>query len=349
MNVQELKHILSAFQIDTAGVSYEPVGHGYINDTFFVKVQGNYKYVCQRINNNVFKAVENLQENVDRALLKLKGKDYQKMAFLKTTENKSLLKYKGTFWRIMPFIKNSQIYNTTTEPKVAFEAGAIIGLFHKLLNNEDITLYHEIIPDFHNLKVRISQFNAAMDYADHLTHTEAQDQVNFVFSTIPVFDYLNEADLPLRLCHNDTKLNNILFNDQNEGLCLIDLDTIMPGYFHYDFSDAIRTIVNPASEDETNLSKIEFDLILFESFLNGLKHSGLKLTNSEIEYLPLSVAYMPFLHGLRALTDYLNGNTYYKVNYAEHNLDRCKNLFEFTRLAINNVPNMKGYVNLIKK
>ena len=140
--------------------------------------------------------------------------------------------------------------------------------------------------------------------------------------------------LPVRLCHNDTKLNNILFSKtNNKALCLIDLDTLMKGYFFYDFGDAARTIANTAAEDEKDLNKITFNKELFSAFIDGLKNSTRFLSASELKTLPLGVVFMPFIHGLRALTDYLNGNIYYQVAYENQNLDRCLSLFNFAEKA----------------
>jgi Ser/Thr protein kinase RdoA (MazF antagonist) len=161
---------------------------------------------------------------------------------------------------------------------------------------------------------------------------------------LQIFDDFYKANLPERISHNDTKLNNILFNKDNKGLCLIDLDTIMKGCFHYDFGDAVRTIVSETNEDEKDLNKIKFNITLFESFIDGMNSYGTFLSLKEIEYLPIACALMPFMHGLRALTDYLNSNVFYKVSYENQNLDRCKSLFQFSRLALKNQELIKTII-----
>ena len=244
----------------------------------------------------------------------------------------------------MTYVPNSLTFNTTTSPKIAFEAGKIIGSFHNLLKDENIKNYKEVIVDFHYLPLRKDQFLEALDNAETSDRNTANDSIEFALNTLPKFDGFYDANIPLRLCHNDTKLNNILFNENNNALCLIDLDTIMKGYFHYDFGDAVRTIVNSAVEDEKDLSKINFNDAQFKNFINGLHKSNLKLTTIELDFLPISAALMPFLHGLRALTDYLNKNKYYKVSYPEQNLDRSKSLFQFSKLALEKQDFMMNYI-----
>ncbi|MCK5677119.1 MAG: phosphotransferase, partial [Flavobacteriaceae bacterium] len=173
----------------------------------------------------------------------------------------------------------------------------------------------------------------------------AQKAIDFVNNNISKLLEINFEELPVKVCHNDTKLNNILFSQENKALCLIDLDTIMKGAFLYDFGDAVRTIVNSAPEDETNLERINFDINLFDAFVEGLKKHKNILNKKEIEHLSLGPVLMPFLHGIRALTDYLENNRYYKVSYETQNLDRCISLFTFSQLALNNQDYMKKIIN----
>ncbi|NNK68899.1 MAG: aminoglycoside phosphotransferase family protein [Flavobacteriaceae bacterium] len=349
MKSERLTEVLNHFGIATGEIEFSPVKHGFINDGFFVDLNGNTSYILQRINTSIFKEPENLQSNIDRALNLLHDANYSKLEFVRSPENQTLYQDDSGWWRLMKFIPESEVHDIPPNREIAFEAGRLLGTFHKLLETETPDSYHPIIPNFHNIEFRFKEFQHAMDFADHLTLMDAQDQVNFVYSKIPQMKSLVSAGLPTRLCHNDTKLNNFLFSRDHKGLCLIDLDTIMPGYFFYDFGDAVRTVVNPASENETDLSRIEIRLDYFEAFINGFNDSGLILKQEEISSLPPATAYMPFLHGMRALTDYLNGNIYYKVDYAEHNLDRCKNLFQFTKIVMNNLSEIAELSNRLKK
>lgn len=344
---KDLSLILNHFKVENTNPSFQPITNGYINNTFLVFINNIPKFILQRINDSVFNNYDTLQHNIDTALLALEDSKYTRVEFIKTKNNNSLAKVNGTVWRLMTYILESHTLNTTTEQKIAFEAGRIIGVFHNLLKSENINNYKDIISDFHYLPLRKEQFTEALYSADNSDKNTAKDAIEFALNTLPKFDNFYNTNIQLRLCHNDTKLNNILFNSDNEALCLIDLDTIMKGYFHYDFGDAIRTIVNPAPEDEKDFSKINFSDSQFKNFVKGLHKSNLKLSKTEIKFLPLATALMPFLHGIRALTDYLNKNKYYKVSYPEQNLDRCKSLFHFSKLAFKKQGFMKQYLTTI--
>lgn len=341
----DLSLILDHFKIETTEKAmFHPITNGYINDTFLVTISSSKKYILQRINHNVFENYTILQDNINKAILHLDDNHYSKISFIATKNNASLATVNNSIWRLMTFIPDSQTFNTTTSSKIAFEAGKIIGTFHKLLINENVEHYKDVITDFHFLPLRKNQFYNALDTADDVDKNTAEHSLNFALEALPKFDDFYKAQLPVRICHNDTKLNNILFNKNNEALCLIDLDTIMKGYFHYDFGDAIRTIVNSVAEDEKDLSKINFNDLQFESFIKGLHISHLKLSKTELKFLPISAALMPFMHGLRALTDFLNKNKYYKVSYPEQNLDRSKSLFQFSKLALEKQHFMKSCI-----
>jgi len=344
MDIRHLKHILNHFKIDTQDVTFQTITTGYINDTFLVFEAEKPLYMLQHINSNVFKHVESLMQNIELALAKLQSHVYKNITLIKTGEGKSYYKHNNDYWRLMTFIEGSTTFNTTTNPKVAFEAGRIIGEFHNLLQIESVEDFTDTIPNFNNLPFRITEFEKAIENASETRKEIAKNGIDFVIKTLPRFDTFYKTELPLRICHNDTKLNNILFSKTNEALCLIDLDTIMKGYFHYDFGDAVRTIVNTANEDEKELTKITFNTTLFEAFVDGLSKNATFLTNKEIELLPIATALMPFMHGLRALTDYLNGNIYYKVTYESQNFDRSISLFHFTKLVLQHQDYIKNVI-----
>lgn len=345
--MEELDHIISYFDIKSQEYIYEPLTNGMINDTYLVSANEGPLYILQKINTAVFTEVDSLIHNIDLVLPKLASNNYEKVVLEKTKSGTSFYKDDNdNIWRLMTYVNNSRVYNTTTDPEVAFEAGRIIGLFHKLLENFDPSPLQETLVDFHNIAFRYSQFLEAMPKAKSENIEKAKAPIAFVNKYISMLLELQKVKLPVRACHNDTKLNNILFSNQNKALCLIDLDTIMPGYFIYDFGDAVRTIVNKAPEDEINLKLINFDRKIFESFIKGIAANGKLLTKTEIDHLSLGAILLPFLHGIRALTDFLENNRYYKVKYENQNLDRCNSLFEFSRLAIEN----KDFMDLcIKK
>ncbi len=344
MVIQHLKHIINRFKIDTQEVTFQQITTGFINDTFLVLKFQKPLYIFQSINHKVFKNIESLMLNIEMALDKLQSNDYKTITLLKTYNQQSFYKQNDNYWRLMTFIDGSTTYNTTTNPKVAFEAGCIISEFHNLLKDESPDVFIDTIPNFNNLPFRISEYNNALNKTTETRKEIAKNEIDFAIKTLPTFDNFYKVKLPLRVCHNDTKLNNILFSKTNEALCLIDLDTIMKGYFHYDFGDAIRTIVNTANEDEKELSKITFNTTLFEAFVDGLNKNASFLTKKEVELLPIATALMPFIHGIRALTDYLNRNIYYKVTHENQNLDRCISLFHFTKLALQQQDYIKNVI-----
>ena len=332
-----LNFILSQFQVSLEDVTIQPINQGYINDTFLIINANKAEYILQQVNTNIFKNIEVLHQNFNKALIKLKDDEYQEISLIKTQDNALFFEHKSTCWRLLTYINNSDAFNFTKDPIIAFEAGKILGKFHHLLRHENQDEYFDIIEKLNHLPSKIIEFEAALANASFNRKETAKNPIEFALKNKNLFKAFYEADLPLRICHNDTKLNNMLFDKTSKkGLCLIDLDTIMIGYFHYDFGDAIRTVVSESNEDEKELDKIKFNISLFEKFIEGLKPYTSILSPKEIEYLPISCVLMPFMHGLRALTDYLNGNIYYKVTYENQKLDRCKSLFEFTRLALLN-------------
>ena len=330
-----LKHILNQFQVSVSDVSIQPINQGYINDTFLVKNNHKTAYILQRVNANVFKKIDALHQNFYKALLKLKGDDYQEISLIPTHDNSLVFVHNGGYWRLLTYIKNSNAFNFTKDPEIAFEAGTILGKFHSLLQHEDQDEFEDIIENLNHLPSKVTEFETALANTSINRKETAKYLIEFALENKAIFNSFYQADLPLRICHNDTKLNNMLFDKTTKkSLCLIDLDTIMKGYFHYDFGDAVRTVVSESNEDEKTLENIKFNRILFEKFVEGFAPYTSILSSKELKFLPIACALMPYMHGLRALTDYLNGNIYYKVSYENQNLDRCQSLFEFTKHAI---------------
>lgn len=345
MNELQLHTVLKRFAISTANYRFQEVNNGYINDTYLVLVNTFPKYILQRINSSVFSDTEGLMQNIQQAFRFLDAADYAKIELKKTKTGAGYYRSESNeSWRLMTFIAESTTYNTTKDPKIAFEAGRILGRFHQLMAKAPSHLYTPTIPDFHSISLRKVQFETAVlaqNQPEKIRRTAALQDL--IATLMPHMVALSEQAQPLRVCHNDTKLNNILFaKNDHKGLCFIDLDTLMPGYFYYDFGDTVRTLVNTAPEDEQDLSKITFNEDLFQVCIDGLGANGPLLSRAEINALPMGAVYMPFMHGLRAYTDYLNGNVYYKVAYADQNLDRSKSLFHFSQLALEKVPYMKS-------
>lgn len=335
MTKESIQKILIEFNLNGNSLQWSPLTSGLINDTYLVTENDKQQYILQKINTQVFKNAEILMDNICYTLQFLNAADYAQITFLQTKNGEHSLKKNEGLWRMMTYIPNSTTYNTTTDNNIAFEAGRIVGRFHSLLKDVDHSIVKDTLPKFHNLNQRKQEFNAALENTDAQKKQIAEHAINKAHLFLTELESLNINNLPVRICHNDTKLNNILFSEtNNKALCLIDLDTIMKGYFFYDFGDAIRTVVNNAPEDEQNHDLINFNENIFESFVEGLAVNQPFLTAKDKDSLPLGAVFMPFIHGLRALTDYLNNNKYYKVTYENQNLDRCASLFNFAEKAL---------------
>lgn len=343
--MEKLNLVLENFEIPTGDFEFKTLSNGLINDTFMVSSKGKARYILQRINTHVFNNVEALVHNIGLVLPVLNGGGYKKIILSPAKDGAIVFRTAaGEVWRLMTFIEDSHVYNTTGNPEVAKEAGRIIGLFHGLLSDFDTTLLKETLADFHDLNFRFRQFGEALRKAKRENIEIGKKAIDFVNENIVELLKIDFSALPVRVCHNDTKLNNILFSIDNRALCLIDLDTIMPGIFLYDFGDAIRTVVNSAPEDERNLQLIHFDEEMFRNFIEGIAMNRNLLQEAEIDQLPSGVVLMPFLHGIRALTDFLENNRYYKVSYELQNLDRCFSLFRFAELALDKMEFMKSCI-----
>ncbi|MCK0190057.1 aminoglycoside phosphotransferase family protein [Arenibacter sp. F20364] len=343
----ELNELLQNFSIDRKTYEFQGINQGYINDTYLVLDNNCPLYILQRVNHNVFKDVHGLMGNIANAFECLQDEDYTAIELLKTELASSYFKHENTgYWRLMTYINNTTAYDNATDEHIAFEAGRVVGKFHQLLADAPLENYVDTIPQFHDLALRQNQFKESILSAKKEKLETANEAITFAKETLEKLKVLDNSKLPLRVCHNDTKLNNILFSkEENKALCLIDLDTIMKGYFYFDFGDAIRTVANTAAEDEQDHGKITFERPLFEAFVKGLESNGPFLSKEEIDLLPWGAVFMPFIHGLRALTDYLNNNVYYKVSYENQNLDRCLSLFDFTNKALQEI----GYMTQVVK
>ena len=343
---KKLENIFKKFEHKGKLDSYIELASGHINDTYLIKTKKKPFFVLQRINHGVFKDVPGLIENKVSVSLHIleKMKDLPKkkrnrrvLSFAKTKTGESYYKdEKGNFWNLMYFIDQSVTFETVKDEKIAFEGGRLMGEFLNLTADFDVSKLIEVIPRFHDMSFRYMQFEDALKIASEERLNNAKEQIKLVEELkeeMHIIQGLKESGaIRTRVTHNDTKISNILFNTKNKGLCVIDTDTVMPGIIHYDFGDAIRTICNTAAEDETNLDLVEFNTEYYKAYTKGfLKKMKPYLTPLELEYLPLSAKTMIFIMALRFLTDYLNGDIYYKTKYPEHNLDRSKNQFKLIK------------------
>jgi thiamine kinase-like enzyme len=315
-----------------------PLGNGLINDTYKIIVNGKPKYVLQRINNAVFTNVEMLQSNIEAVTNHIRQKyesqgikdiNRRVLHFLKADTGKTYIVENEKYWRVMDFIADSYTYDMVT-PEYAYYAGRSFGDFESLLTDLD-TPIGEIIPDFHNIEFRLKQMEDAVaeDRVGQMREVEVQKFVAKIWESADRMclgeRLYREGKLPKRICHCDTKVNNMLFDKDGNVLCVIDLDTVMPSFVFSDYGDFLRSAANTGTEDDPDLDNIHFNMEIFESFTKGfLEGTQSFLLPIERENLPYAATLFPYMQAVRFLTDYINGNTYYKIKYAHHNLVRTR-------------------------
>jgi len=338
-----LIEVFNTFNHSSEVNSITELTSGHINDTFLIKTYGTRNYVLQRINGYVFKNAKQLILNkvtVSKYILsKLQklSEEEQDKRVLKFVETKEGFPYykdeDGNYWNLSIFIEGSKTFEIVETPEIAYEGGKLFGEFLNLTNGIETDQIVDILPNFHEMSFRYNQFYDSLKNVSEERLLMAKDciqQVNDLKNEMHILQNLkNEGKIPLRVTHNDTKISNALFDENNKGLCVIDTDTVMIGIIHYDFGDAVRTTCNTANEDEKDLSLVNFNIELYKAFTKGfLEKIYTQLTLFDIEHLALSCKTITFIMGLRMLTDFLNNDIYYKTTYNFHNLDRAKNQFK---------------------
>ncbi len=320
-------------------ISISPYGNGHINDTFLVKSRkGDKDYILQRINHRIFTDVEGLMGNIEvvtshlrNKLEELPGHDAYKetLHLVKSREGEAcLVDETGDYWRVFVFIPGMKIFEEVPHESVAREAGRMIGLFQKLLSDLKEPV-KDTLPGFHSIHRREMEYHEALVADPKSRILGAKNDIIFVDKRLQsmrmYFDAFERNHFPKRIVHYDTKINNILFDENDLAACLIDLDTLCPGYVHFDYGDALRTLANTAAEDEADLTKVTFNIPFYRAFTEGyLSQADKFLSQEEKRLLPFAPIYLTFLIGLRFLTDYLNGDTYYKIKFPEHNMVRAR-------------------------
>ena len=327
--MEKLNDIVSKFEITGKVTDVKPMGEGLINDTYKVFVEGcdKPKYVLQRINNAIFQDVDMLMDNINKVTEHIRKKGRNSLQFLKTNDGKSYFLDGEKYWRVMFFVPDSITYQAVT-PDYSYIAGKSFGEFESLLADLKEPL-GEIIPDFHNIEFRLKQLRDAVAEDRVGRVKEVQYYLDEIFKRedkMTVGERLfREGKLPKRVCHCDTKVNNMLFDKEGNVLCIIDLDTVMPSFVFSDYGDFLRTAANTGSEDDPNLDNIDFNMEIFKAFTKGyLEGTKDFLLPIEKENLPYAALLFPYMQTVRFLADYINGDTYYKIKYPEHNLVRTK-------------------------
>lgn len=342
MKQRTMKNIIQQFFPNQQLLNTKALTSGHINDTYMVETNEG-AYVLQKLNHIVFTNIPELMNNKVKVAHYLSKQEGFKQALLHFYPSKNGLYYhqdeEGYYWNLMDFIPDSKVLDKTENKDQAAEAGEAFGAFIKALDGFKASDLYEIIPDFHKMSWRYEQFDEALARAGDRDDAAPKRQQRKKKASVWIEQVLasrekmqllqrkhEEGEIPLRVTHNDTKLSNILFDLNDKALAVIDWDTLMPGIVQYDFGDSIRTICSMATEDETDLNRVAFNKEFYQAYHQAFtKELKGILSQKEIELLPLAPPTITFIMGLRFLTDYLNGDVYYKTKYAEHNLDRAAN------------------------
>lgn len=337
-----MNHIIELFNIEGIVTDYKAHGGGYINDTYLVTCEKNdgsqIRYILQRINHNIFKDPVSLMENFAMVCDYLKdivsaaGGDpaRETLTIVPAKDGAKLVTVDGNYYRMLLFIEDTVCHEVSKGAEDFYKCAKAFGNFQYMLKDFPAEKLTETIPNFHNTPKRFETFLKAVEENKSGRAHLVQEEIQFILDrkavTDSLIDLLNAGEIPLKVTHNDTKLSNILMDaNTDDSLCVIDLDTIMPGLAAYDFGDSIRAGACYSKEDEKDLSKVFVVLELFEAYAKGFIE-GCKdgLSKKEIETLPLGAKVITLEQGIRFLTDYLDGDLYYKTQYAEHNLDRTR-------------------------
>jgi len=336
-------------------------GGGHINDSYRLvnSTDNTPDYLLQRVNHHVFKDVPLLMQNTvlvtDHVAAKIR-KDYpdeverRSLTIVPTIDGLSFFKDpEGNFWRVLRFIDPHLVFDSTTEPDIAYQGALTFGAFTTMLNDLPAEKVGTVIPDFHNMKWRLTQLKESIrkDAAGRLK--VVKEDIEYVESRakmmLTIHELGEQGAIPLRITHNDTKISNVLFDTDRKGLCVIDLDTIQPGYVTSDFGDGIRTLTNTGEEDDENLDRVSMDLELFEAFASGFLDSTREiLSDTEKEALLYAGLLFPYMQAVRFLIDYLDGDTYYKVKHPEHNLVRTRAQLKLTQDGEEKMDKLKAII-----
>lgn len=358
-----MKKLIEKFDFPGTFVEHRAYGNGHINDTYrlvFVCEDGNKSYILQRMNRQVFKNPEQLMENIEGVTSWLKKKIAEKGGDV-TRETLTLVYAKdgksyciddaGEYWRAYLLVEGVSSYDLVENIRDFYESAVAFGNFQCLLSDYPAETLHETIPDFHNTPSRFETFKKVL--ADDVCGraSDAQKEIQFVLEreafTHKLMDLQESGQLPLRVTHNDTKLNNVLIDDATgKAVCVVDLDTVMPGLSVNDFGDAIRFGASTGAEDERDLDKVWCDLDLFEAFVMGYTRGCAgSLTKTEMDHLVTGAKMMTFECGMRFLTDHLDGDHYFKIHREGHNLDRCRTQFKLLKDMEDKEEQMQEIVN----
>ena len=357
-----IKNIAKNFDIPGVLQAYDDFGGGHINETIALSYNedGVFKrYILQKLNGVVFPNLAELMENIVNVTTFLQkkyiamGEDPLRKCIniIKTIDGKNYYTDKrGDVWRMMIMIESTVSYDLAIDNQVFEKTGKAFGEFISMLDDYPVDGLYEIIPDFHNTKSRFEAFRAAIKSNDAKRKKTCKKEINFIYENVNlcniIVDKLISGELPTRVTHNDTKINNILMDEKTgDAVCVVDLDTIMPGSLLYDFGDGIRSGCNTAYEDEKDINLVDFDMEKFEYFSKGfIAGVGDNMKQEEKDLLHMAGIIITFECGIRFLTDYLNGDKYFKTTYPEHNLVRCRTQLMLVSKMLDKIDEMKAIV-----
>jgi len=330
------EEILQAYGFTLNSVVFQQIGSGHINRTYLLSTKNGEKYILQSINTHVFKDPFAIANNIKAVAdyLKTHYPDYLFPAPKPTISGELMFAHGEDYWRLLPFVDHTTAFDTLNNPKQAYEAAKQFGKLGRLLANFDTSHLKPTIPGFHDLTWRYEQFTFALSKANEQLKANAKHEIETALNHHYIVDYYTSfaqsKNFPDRVMHHDTKISNVLLDTASfNGVCVIDLDTLMPGKFISDLGDMMRTYLCAFSENETDLSKINIRLDYFRATIDGyLSEMAGILTETEKELILFSGKYIIYMQALRFLTDYLNGSIYYPISYPEQNLDRTKNQFK---------------------
>jgi thiamine kinase-like enzyme len=358
----DLKKIFDSFNHQGTFLQAESYGSGHIHDTYRIETAEKNvdNYILQLLNNKIFKNIPELQNNIERVTSHLRtklkaipGADLKRecLNLIPAKDGKSwIVDADGNFWRLYIFITNHRSYDIVDSTDKASEGGKAIGRFQAMLSDMGGPPLFETIPNFHNIEKRIDTFNLKVRENPANRVSTVGKEIDFILERAEEMKTIlklgREEKIPVRITHNDTKFNNILLDKNDKALCVIDLDTVMPGYVHYDFGDSIRTAANTAAEDEKDLSKVGMNIDLFEAYAKGyLAETRTTLNDTEKEYLAFAPKLITYTIAIRFFTDYIDGDHYFKIHHEHHNIQRTRAQFRLIESMEEQYDAMKGIID----
>ena len=350
-NTAIVHYLSQQFGLDSSTAVMNPIGNGHINTTMLLK-DGSQAVVVQKLNTDVFPQPEHLVENaraIEQHLSDKAATGKYKLNIIKhlpTIKGKYLVTHNNEVWRALEFIGGSYSEDVVNSTEKAQTAANAFGLFARALEDFNAQTLHHVIPEFHNLTKRFETFKNTVSADEHDRVAHCMTDISFCERQVSLVAELEAlaGTIPLRPCHNDTKINNMLFcNSSNKGKAVIDLDTCMPGYWLFDFGDMVRTFCSPEAEDSTDLSAVKVREEIFEAIVKGyVSPLSESITEQEKMSFLLGAKVMPFMIGLRFLTDYLDGDNYFATKHATHNLERARNQFKLYQDILDKEGTLKG-------